>query len=395
MKTNIIIPRDYGLFVKGDYGRRFFVSPTRHAIGKLMLESSAQIRERVSRKARRETTSPVRLRKLLYDGIKKREGTDNLVKVHTRNRINGVELYDRVYHAKLRAKSDEEIYYETQLSNPRINDNGGFGYRHSRCDCKDSYWGEVKSTEVFCSHLAAFEIALFEDERGNKSSNENLTGLTKSRLQRYPSMPFDLRKNYDLVTDMLFDFYVEGFTMAQINKKYLDDIELLSDALCNGLKDRKDTVQFGVLRQKEREIKPILAQDTQEYYGAIRQLENRLRGMLLEREFKFDGYGYEFKGHGSELVAKRYRNGFEVISIGVNPYTPPLIIRKHLGEKVSLGNSDEPFQGINIPYLSVDDNTRRKALTKVIIPGESDESQVFVPRVLKRRYAQWKVSVGV
>ena len=385
--TGEILPRDYGIVLRLKKDR-LFISPSRYAIGQLILETPQEIRARLQEKAQNENISLEEVTKAFVAGVVKKERTKNILNFGRRRALLNVTPYTpATYHAQVKSKGNgAPAWYDVHVFNPSMD--GGFDYEGVRCDCKDNFWDEVKNLDVMCVHGAALELALYHDHHSRISADENITGLKPQERLQNPSLPFNLRS---VITDILFDYYVEGKSHGDINRRVLDNPAVFTPALESAFADHKAT--FYALRQRERETTSYTESDRR-YHGAVKALEGRIEEEFEHRKFKRSGYGLEFKGTEHEVVAKRYRHGDTVYSLCIPAYAPPFFVKKHLGELVPDWISarderdDHPFQRVGQKYMSVDDATRREGFTTVIIPGQRQDSEVFVPKILQERYEQ-------
>src|SRR3989338_5384501 len=81
--TGEIIPRDYGIITYNE-GRKLFVSPSKYAVGTLILERPGQIRARLREKADRDGLDFKELEDAFVKGVVRREGAKNILNISGR-----------------------------------------------------------------------------------------------------------------------------------------------------------------------------------------------------------------------------------------------------------------------------------------------------------------------
>lgn len=382
-----ILPRDYGIILYRS-GRRLFISPSKYVMGKILLETPQEIRRRVSEKARREGYKIRDLEDKLKKGVRRREGDQNFLKTNKGERkektpaIHSVKYYAGSHTANIKSKSSPQ-YHEASTG------------AVTRCGCEDSFWVDIKHIDVVCTHIATLETALYLDNKNCNPVDENITGLPpRERVSR--EIPFTLANGQEeserLLTDVLFDYYVEGMNHYEINRGLIENPMIYSQWLRDLLENPNNSnssAEIRVLRQEERKVQRT--KSNRRLLGAIHSLTERLSQELVARGFNRAGYGLEFQGSCYEVVGQRFVNGNTLYSMCTREDFPPILVKKHLGEKMNLFVSrdtryDSPFDRVGEKYVSKDDSTRRECLTEVIIPGMREDSIVSVPIVLKEAY---------
>ncbi len=377
IKTGEILPRDYGITFR-ENGETFFISPMKYILGKIILESPQNLKKRIREKAHLEGLKIRNLEKELKEGFRKRSNTPKEFLETGRDAISEVKGYNNIFTAEIPSKSKSNSPYKVQLGLEN-------GLKHARCECSDSFWVDVKRKSIICPHISALEIALFQDNSSKLSSQTNLTGLTPSQRPHNHNLPFNLEEFDSLVTQIMFDYFVEGKSQFQLDKYLLEFGDLVSDEIKDKLQN--DKAVYSVLRQKERSFDRNSISETQKrYYGAQRALKTRIKDMLKEKGFRENGYGLEFKFSDFETVSERFRQGNIIYSVCTQDYASPFIIKKVLGEKTSIEDRMETNPLSLREYTSVDDTTRRESFNRIIIPGQNQGSEVFVPQILKNSY---------
>lgn len=362
--TGVIIPRDYGLRlpvrISGEGARHVFVSPMRYALGQTMLETPGQLRARVRDRAMWHGSDAEELEEMFLDGIVRRFGTKNAWRLARGNVVRNVRGYGDKYAAEVKSKSGRPRAYLDVL----VHTGQGLVRYPGSCDCREDFYARVKSERPLCTHMAALELALVSDARGDTS----LTGRRPKRT----TMPFgfrDSREGERLLTDMLFDYFVERREMHEIDRSVLGNRDAYSTALY-GLLSSRNAPEFRVMRQEERRIAKTA---DRAFYAEVGRIKRAIRQKL--RGFDFAGYGLEFKGTKFESVSERYVRDNKVYAITVLPGKPPVVVRKRLGQRVEDWLQPDnavpwkhPFDYADTDYRSVDDATRRASETRIIVP---------------------------
>jgi hypothetical protein len=394
--TGEITPRDYGVVIRPYRGQRKLLAPSKYAFGALLLESPEAIRERIADWARRNDMSQKKARETLEKGIARRGNG-----VHVLDWGN--LLYDAKRHAgavtaKVTTKSESDEYVEARVVAPR-NVKEAVYYDEIACDCAMSFWDGVKTAKQVCGHVAALDIALYRDEKSYLSTKENVTGLSLSQRIR-SMMPFtffahDKRQGprWQAVTDMLFDYYVNGHNHFDINVRALDDPEIYVGRLAAAIAtDANTDISYEAVRHDEHSVSENTVSTTERrMYGSFKVLEGRIEAMFEDHGFHTRGYVLEFKDTPHEVIARRFVQGFTAYSLCIRRDMPPLLIKKHLGAKVdrpitaAQPSPSNPY-GQKESYITVDDATRRECHAEVIIPGTRQHSQLEVSQDLQRIY---------
>ncbi len=398
IETGFIHPRDYGVVVGSRYDK-FFFSPFKYALAKLMLETPQEINTRLEKFADENSYNKKETKAEFRRGVKRKEKLTRLIDMSRRDFLFNTALYNRGFTAESLSKSDKTIPpYRLLISEPSIiNIYDEFQPGNRRCDCADSYWGEAKNKKVNCMHLSALELALEIDNKTKESIENNLTGLYPQERLKLNVFPFviGLDSSLDLLlTESLWRYYVENQKQVDINKFLLDNPNIYSEKLISMLNNsRFDKVRYEVLRQEEQsKLKRDLTESERRFYAASNALEERIYKKLKSDGYTFGGYCLEFKGTKDEVVGKRFQNRDRIISIIIQKDMPPIMIKKHLDDKIqnSFGYISKPLSFDFQVKKDIDDVTRREVLTQVFIPGEKKGSDIFVPEILKERYAKLK-----
>jgi hypothetical protein len=395
IRTGEIIPRDYGIVLRRK-GTKTFVSPSKFAVGTLLLEKPEAIQRRIADIAQRTDTSIDEVTKALEKGIKrKREGAHIL----TDNMLFDARLLGNAITAKIISKSDPEAYHEVRIAKP-LTYGDTTQYDDVQCSCSSGFWDGVKTVQEICPHIAALTIALYRDEKSRLSADENTTGLTPSRRLPAPSLPFAFQekslgwgKRDKALTGMLHQYYTGKKKHVGINKEALASPEIYSSWLAKTIQNQQGSATYEVVRQAEKTIdRDSLSTADRELYGASKALEGRAVQMLKKAGFKPAGYCLEFKGTPHEVVAQRFVNGFAVYSLCMRQDMPPFLVRKNLHGKAQnpitavATRQDSPYTRKGW-YESIDDATRRECSEQIIVPGTQKDSQINVPIRLQRKYA--------
>ena len=392
--TGKILPRDYGVELRLSQRRKVFFSPLKYAIAKLMLETSDQVKKRLETISQERGTPLDELVEALGKGVKKRHRTKVILNKDRRDILRGTHRYGLDIAARVQSKRRG-----SKLTKITFGENEELAYLKTECHCEDVYWDGTKRYEAICTHLAVLEEAIYLDNQTKQPRDDNLTGLLP-RERPLIQLPFRLlsvsRRDEILdpkVTKMILDYYVEGKNFYEINKNALKDPQIFTSKLVKNLRSPWQKARFVVLSQEEKKKSNPSPQE-RVLYGSIKAVERRITGMLRERGFYRDGFGVEFQGTDHEIVGRRFRSGSEVYSICIGEDLPPVIVHKFLGSQPRNifqshdGRNDHPLLRENESYESIDDTTRRFALTKVILPGRNERSEVFVSQNLARLYTQ-------
>lgn len=404
--TGEILPRDYGLIISSQ-GRRLFISPSKYAIGKLMLETPAQIRARLRKKAEKDDLPFDELVEELVAGVKRHHRYKCVLNVGRSGTVREVGRYPITITAQVKSKT--RGYQHVSIVSYTDSEKPKLGYNAVNCECLDNRWNEVKGTrfEGICTHLAALEIAIDEDNKSRKRVGRNITGLTPKERSLIGSLPFTFfagGKNSEaldsLVTDAIWDYYVERLNHFEINKALLANPLIYSKQLKSLFEQRGDKVRFGVVRQKERTIKREISPSENAYLASVRSVKEGVTERLWELGFTRQGYALEFKGTPHEVVAEQFKDGYEVWSLCAKEGMPPIVVHRRLGGReedwisatddsvegcVNVG-TNSPFKEVSERYGSVDDATRRIGRTRIIIPGQGNGSPIRVAQVLQKDY---------
>lgn len=382
IQTGVIIPRDYGIRLRQN---GVFISPSKYALGRLLLATPAQRQRWVSDVAAEKELSVDETVEWIARGFKKRKEDPAILDAKTT--LFDVRRYGDTIAGKALSRRDPDTYHEMQLASPFESD-AGYGYTDARCSCGNGFWDGVKNAESMCPHLAALETALYEDVKQRRSIAGSHTGLPPRNRFAAPSLPFYERGGASRAVTR----YYGGENHFSLNKDLLEDIRIYA-SLVQGLV-QEGKAEFQVMRHAERNVDAARIRESERrYHGAVKALQRRIHGMLKAHGFRKTGYVLEFKGTPHEAVAQRFMNGFAAYSVCIGRDAPPLLVMKHLGPVVPDPISarevrqDDPYFRAQ-SYITVDDATRRECRAEVILPGMRDESRVFVPQLLQDVYRQ-------
>ena len=404
VRTGEILPRDYGIELRLPGRRKLLLSPVKYVLAKLMLETPLEVRARLQDKADRDGLSES-VDELYYElekGVKRRHKTKCVLTYDGRDVFEDekhkTKRYGHEIHSHVKAKSRGREEVKIRFPNK---DNAHVGYQLISCECPDTYWDGTKSyDEAMCTHLAALEIALHLDNQSRSPQEDNLTGLLPR--ERSPVvLPFRFFEggrgsevHDQLITNAVWDYYVEGKNMLEINKGLLSVSSLYSAQLVTAFNDQRwQKARFVIVPQKEKVLDPTQLSSTQiRLYAAIKAVEERATRMLWDRGFYRDGFGLEFQGTVHEVVARRFKNRTgRVYSLCIKEGMPPIIVQKDFeSERVDLLRTsdyrvDSPFLRLE-EYDSFDDSTRKNVDTRVLIPGLSPKSEIRVAQNLQTLY---------
>ena len=398
IETGMIQERDYGVVVKRRYDK-FFFSPFKYALGKLMLETPEQINTRLELFADENSLKRKEVKDEFRKGIRKKEKLTRLMDIGQRDTLFNLQRYGQGISAEAISKSDKnQKPYGVDINELTIeNIYGEFMSGNRRCECKDSRWSDVKKKTLNCMHLSALELALYYDNKSRESVEDNLSALLPKERPNPIILPFQIgiNPNLDLIlTQSLWDYYVEDTKQFNINKALLENPQIYTQILLKTLNQETfDRAEYQVLRQsEEKKSKSQITESERRFYAASNALEERIIKKLDTLGFKFRAYGLEFKGTKDEITAKRFQNRNQVISVVIPENMPPIMIKKYLSAKVnpSFGYISKPLDFTQRKYEDIDDVTRRETINVLFIPGEKEGTDIFVPEILKERYAKLK-----
>jgi len=383
--TGEIIPRDYGIIIERE-NKKLFITPMNHIIGELILATPQEISQKLAKKAGQLKIRPNTLKKELAEAVKKREGTDNILRYGGRKALHWVRNYNTIA-GKVISKSRPEIC-GVQISYLENAKPGELNYASIGSDNPNEFWAKVKSKnrnlEIMIDQAAALDLAIHKDNKQRKSAKNNLTRLFP-RQRPETAMPFNIADPLEII----IEYYIEGRKRFELNKELLAKTENYTPELLQTFQNHPDNVYFSVIRQAEKEVQKT--HPDRQYFGAVKALEKRIIQELKSKIFVWDQYGLEFRETQNETVSKRYRKGDQVYSICTQAGQPPLIVHKKLGEKAKNwitakeARTDNPYKRTEI-YTSTDDTTRRQAWTQIITPGKGNN--IFVPEILKKEYGR-------
>lgn len=425
--TGEIIPRTYGLILSMPDRDNLFVSPMSYALAQIKLERPSEIRARLNDWARRRSLPAGETERIFKEAVGQNK---EVLLNHMRSPFNpakpaikdvrhrGEVFTGRVVSGTYDASKGEVEYHNVSLRHPSASRDVNVGFSRGECDCGDARYNGYKKKAVtaVCSHMAALEVALSTDVQNRVSKAESITDLLprdrtmasgRSALP-HPQLPFRFnvfdrrmndqdRRRYDILTDMVMDYFMGEKGFYEINGEALSHPEILSPELLKALNGPRDRARFAVLRHDEKSVSPK-SESQDRIYGAITHALEQIKSHMAERGFFPAGYTREFLGTPWEMVATRYiqprsEGASLVYSVGTSEDIPPVIVRRHLGHKsgnlfdlTSEVDHLHPFARIGIPYESRDDSTRRMGQTQVFTPLLKERSSLKIADNLVQRY---------
>lgn len=432
-KTGKILPRNYGLRLSmpreaGDV----FVAPTAYALAQVMLETPQEIKTRIQDWVQfRGEGNRRKIEGELRDAVMQKEGSLNVLNLSRRVSehqdpekliLTNMKHHGAVFTGSVRSK--EEGKYAFSLREPPKFRAINISYPGSRVETLDSLYNEGKGRDIVVigAHQAIPEIALYLDAHSRISQRSNITGLLPSEREmnsKLPELPFTFNffktpdkmnkgelEKYRTVTEILLDYYIEGKSQYELNKKALQNPRILSPELVKSINYHTDPAQFKVLRQREEEIsKSKLTSDEDRRYAATTNMIKKI-GAYLERNRQCypAGYSREFIGTPWETVARRFESKGRgpVYSLVTSDEHPPLIVARLLGEKSLMwSKSYDPVQKghvsekIGLKYSQLDDVTRRDSQVQLILPDKNLRNVGFsIPFNLQREYDELRSKIG-
>jgi hypothetical protein len=383
--TGAIVPRDYGITIK-HAGQKFFFNPLNYAIGELLLETNAEIKGRIREKAEREGLFEEELLPAFLEAVERKEGSKNILSYSRHTCFERVKLYGNVYSA--RAKSKSKI--GPKFYHVHIEKLDKLAYSTVYSDAPEGVWGEVKVSGIpMTTQGAALDTALYRKQR---------LGMHPRDLPEPWEIPFTFfdrgraKERYRLLTDALFDYYVENKTHYVVNRELMEQKSIFTGALKQEIEN--DTAWFSVVRNNEGSIDSAeLSSEERKYYASVKSLEKRIKQRFEDKAFSFLGYCLEFKGTPYEVVAQRFaqKNTSIVYDLCMSKEIPPLLVKKVLDERdsdwieqSSIDQQAQPVANIGQTYRSIDDRTRRQSYATVLVPNAG----IFIPENLAKVYAK-------
>lgn len=170
IRTGEIIPRDYGIFIQRA-NRKLFITPMNYLIGGLLLATPEEISQKLKQKAHQLRIRQSTLKKELLEAVKKREGTDNILRYGGRTAINYVKNYNTIAGRAI-SKSKPEPYgvQIAYLEQPRKEE---LNHASASTDNPNDFWAKVKSKErsldIISDQAAALDIAIYKDNKQRRS----------------------------------------------------------------------------------------------------------------------------------------------------------------------------------------------------------------------------------
>ena len=121
IETGFIHSRDYGVVVGSRYDK-FFFSPFKYALAKLMLETSEEINARLEKFADINSYNKKETKAEFRKGVKRKEKLTRLIDMDANELLFDVKKYGKTgFTAKAQSKSDKNISpYKLSLDGPSI-----------------------------------------------------------------------------------------------------------------------------------------------------------------------------------------------------------------------------------------------------------------------------------
>ncbi len=376
-QTGVVHPRDYGILLPAR-GDRLFVSPMRYALGALQLQDEVAMGRMMDEYERTHGIEEGRAVHALREAIRERYNATSLLDEGGRDALRKVHWLGDTLVGTVGAKSGGAPH----VAKLRIQHGA---IVRTRCPCPDDEWSEPKHLDLLCSHEAALHLAIVKDKRSRLGSRANITALTEKNLAYAPPLPFAL--NRAKTAELVYSFFVGGMRAFEVSRRALEDSTMYTSSMKSALET--GVAQYGVVAQRRQKLERTGLSATQErFYSAVNALETRIDQQLRDELFRFHGYSVVFKGSPFETIAKRYVRANTVYEIATRVGEAPLLVRKNLhGDPLPwIASADlrDEMPAKRAPYLSIDDCTRKHALTEVLVPAKHYET--FVPGVLRDFY---------
>lgn len=354
--SGILMPRSYGLRI-WDGGELQFATTSNYARGALALSSNYDLQNIVFSWAQDRAVDPESTLDELLKLVGKKNERIVSLGFSGREVFKEVTRYAKTIKAIVHSFSDD-LEYDVILQKA-----GRIGNPGSTCTCGDYTAGKTQNLEVVCQHIAALQVALKIDKRGEKAryvnAQESVTGLThRNRVDFTPKLPFNL-KGDDFIT--IINQYYSSMNQSDVDQMALDHLQMLTSEANAMLKQRFATREFRVQKEQtgNSKLDPSIRQ-------ALRNLEDE----LLEKNYYPAGHPRELI-NGEAVLGRRYKQeknqGTEsVIVVGEN--TPPLLLEKRFGGFTNKAPSWDVIFPKGERVDMIDDATRREVTATIRKP---------------------------
>ncbi|MBS3151976.1 hypothetical protein J4230_01055 [Candidatus Woesearchaeota archaeon] len=287
------------------------------------------------------------------------------------------------------------------IANPNLTRGGSLGIQELNCGCEDSFYNGLRSKQnaVFCHHSAALLLAYHATVTGR----DKLVKLAFTKeIPDDPALPFDItpyntRSTAYLNIDFLVARYVERTSLFEINRKLARLGHLLFTPAVNTML-RDGRMWFEVVRNGLKKVK-----ESPRYMADTFGLLTRVKETLRAEGYRGVGYCIEYEGTPYEAITQRWtsEDKKEGISLVYTESLPLHYVRRRFidGETDNYGDakfrltsekkellSSHPYSRIGKEYEDIDDMTRRRSRTKVILPGNPKaRNSIAVPTSVTKR----------
>ncbi len=330
------------------------------------------------------------LKELLLDRITKEEGARTLYTSDSSEAVQGSGFSTHYLFGYARRKENARGDVTTRhvtIGNPLLDRWDHIAASKVSCgECNSKIYEDTKEANVnpVCYHAAEVWEAFWMSVRGRKDLVKFKKGVPKN-----PAIPFNLTPDdlwgLFLDIDTLVARYIQKDKLASIDRK-LVRLAGLSSPLEEMVKNGEAT--FQVVRQYFSQ-QPMPALYVRQTKGLIR----KMRDALQDQGFSRLGYVLEHENSNFETVAERYVNGNKVVSICFRNDLPLHYVVKELSDKVDLNgegkvvNYEDPFKRVNKVEHNVDDATRRKCESRILLPGSSRaKKRLYIPLTVANAY---------
>lgn len=430
VETPEVVPRRYILAYTTPERVKIGLSPSAYVMASVLLSTEAELDDRLkrwqsfriehaARKHHSRSDSPVfrldgRNAKLLdmpFDDLKNtlvekiasssREGAKTLWVVGGNDVIQDAQFWKRGLSGKVRRKANsrgDRNFRHTSIGNPLLTPSGGLAINRVMCECPNAFFedGKERAIETLCYHAALLNTAFYLSLRGDRDLVKFKFGKPSNPAIPFHLTPNDLESARFLDMDTLVAYYILGNNLFSIDRK-LSRLGYLHFSRAVETMVRDGNMRFEVLRQELKKTD----KDTP-YIAAVDSLLKRMRGALLEDEFRRVGYVLEYEGSRYETVGERYRKGDLVISLVYSERLPPHYIIKELGQRVDLYGDEKvvvqehPFSRINRKERTIDDSTRRECYSRILLPGSvrGAKRRLWVPDPVYTEYRRVRREVA-
>lgn len=312
------------------------------------------------------SSSPEELGEALKQEIVKEKGTQKLWKVS--EPIIGGRLEHRVLTGKVKSRRSgirKGVLSEWSVvdDSPYYREGYGVDHNHLGCQCDDFLWDETKRAVVECAHICGLKDRACKEYPGREGGM-----IEFKKPHDIPWIPYIL--NPVSIIDVLVLHYFLGMRYYDIDKQISKNPDIYDPFHLESIE--KGNVVFEVVPQVQSRERTISEGDAK----SLEHVWNRTEETLRRGGFKRMGSAtVEFKDTIWETVCPHYeKDGRVVRLLFSDPYKHPPLLEyreKSAEDPIEIFYKPEdvnPFNRIYEEQRSVDDRTRRRTKTKIMIP---------------------------